>query len=281
MLEEELGVALLRRGPRGVSPTAAGLKAAGVAKRVLSELEELRRSVRKADLEEVEVVRLGVQPFLASEILPAILRRRRWQGRLMVRERPWYRLAEAVLSGEVDAAVTAFAGAPPRGVRLLPLFDLGYAAFSTESRPPSRLGDLVSGPLVLVQDGSEIELRLGEVARQAGGSLAVAFSSEQGISVFEMVAEGLGTGILPECFAARARRRRVRYREVKRGMPRLQVVALVRTGAAFTEGLVALLRGIADAACSLGGRRSRAGAWEAWEREIESDQEAGGSSRRR
>ncbi|MCS4504793.1 LysR substrate-binding domain-containing protein [Arhodomonas aquaeolei] len=59
-LEEELGVTLLTRSARGVSPTEAGLELLGYARSILSQLEQAREALRAGSVDPHGSVRLGL-----------------------------------------------------------------------------------------------------------------------------------------------------------------------------------------------------------------------------
>ncbi|WP_440996808.1 LysR substrate-binding domain-containing protein [Arhodomonas sp. SL1] len=59
-LEEDLGVGLLTRSAKGVSPTEAGLELLGYARSILSQLEQAREALRAGSLDPHGSVRLGL-----------------------------------------------------------------------------------------------------------------------------------------------------------------------------------------------------------------------------
>lgn len=231
-LEDELGVKLLKRLPRGVEPTAAGEHVSQVARRVLRELSQLGKELRRRDLMPGPVLRLGVQPFIASEILPRMVRHLpKGLGRLSVRERAYPRLIDALLSEEVDLVVMAGAKRVPAGLVVRPLFVLHYGLFCSckhplASRKRVSLADLLKYEVVLFQDATHLEQRLMDRAAELDVGLNIVFSGDHGISAFEMVSEGLGVGLLPLSFAHRAKRRKLKVIPLSEPELALEVVAL-------------------------------------------------------
>jgi len=233
-LEDELGMKLLKRLPRGVVATPAGEHVALVARRVLRELSQLSKEVRRRHLLPGPMLRLGVQPFIASEILPQVLRTLpKGMGRLTVRERPQLRLIDALLSDEVDVVVMAATERLPSGLEVRPLLTVNYGLFCPAKHPLTlkrriMLSDLLKYEVVLFQDSTHIEQRLMERAVDANEELNVVFSGDHGISAFEMVSEGLGVGLLPMSFAPRAKRRRLKVLPIGDPKISLHVVAIYR-----------------------------------------------------
>src|SRR5207342_3389121 len=72
-LEDELGVALVERAPRKVMLTPAGRDIAERARRVLSEVEQLKESARRTRDPEAGSVRLGIFPTLGPYLLPHVV----------------------------------------------------------------------------------------------------------------------------------------------------------------------------------------------------------------
>lgn len=233
-LEDELGVKLLKRLPRGVEATPAGEHVAEVARRVLRELAQLGKEVRRRQLMPGPILRLGVQPFIASEILPRhVCNLPKGMGRLTVRERPQQRLLDALLSNEVDVVLMTATDRIPAGLSVRRLFTEQYGLLCPSKHPLANrkrigLDDLLKYEVVLFQDSAHLEQRLMDLAHETDAMLNVVFSGDHGISAFEMVSEGLGVGVLPMSFAPRARRRRLRVIPINEPDLVLEVVAICR-----------------------------------------------------
>jgi LysR family hydrogen peroxide-inducible transcriptional activator len=231
-LEDELGVKLLRRLPRGVAPTPAGEHVAQVARRVLRELGQLEKDVRRRNLGSLSVFRLGVQTFIASEVLPDVLADLpKSLGRLMVLERPQSGLIDALVANEADLVLMAKIERIPSSIAVRPLFTVPYALFCPLSHPLAqkrqpKLADLLRYELVILQDSNRIEQLLLDQARRLDVDLRIAFSGEHGISAFEMISRGLGVGLLPLSFARRAQRRRLRVVSLDEPEMRIEIVAM-------------------------------------------------------
>ncbi|WP_157062694.1 LysR family transcriptional regulator, partial [Pseudoxanthomonas dokdonensis] len=72
-LEEELGVSLVERAPRKVMLTPAGRDAAERARRIISEVEQMKEAARRSQDPEAGTVRLGMFPTLGPYLLPHVI----------------------------------------------------------------------------------------------------------------------------------------------------------------------------------------------------------------
>lgn len=109
-LEHELGAILLDRGPRGASPTAAGLALRPFAEAAIGAVAQGRRAVRAiADLEDGEV-RIGAGAMACSYLLPERLTafRDRYPGiDLQLREYFAAEVRRQVQTGTLDLGIVA------------------------------------------------------------------------------------------------------------------------------------------------------------------------------
>jgi LysR family transcriptional regulator, nitrogen assimilation regulatory protein len=104
-LEEDLGVALLERHSRGVSPTRAGALLDERARAILALVEDTRREVSACDRDQSETVRLGLTPALMLVIGPELAvaaRDRLPKVFLSLAEEMSHRLVDALTRGELD-----------------------------------------------------------------------------------------------------------------------------------------------------------------------------------
>lgn len=148
-LEERAGQPLLTRGKTGVAPTAAGLRLAGHARRILALGDEAMRDLRGESLQ--GALRLAVTDYFRPGELARLLRR-------LGESYPQVRLSVSVLKsaaveaghaeGEFDVALsmrilgTAAAGSTARGPGLLrrePLSWMGAAGTRLVPGEPLRL----------------------------------------------------------------------------------------------------------------------------------------------
>lgn len=142
-LEEEMGVALLQRLPRGVRLTQAGVSFYESAQRILAELGRLRQQLASNQGHAQATVVLGVSPTLARVLLPGLFEKCQdsLEGvGLRTREAFTPALLEWLERGVIDMAIVT--NPPPmRSVALQPL--LGEP-FALVSHPSMRVGPVVS-----------------------------------------------------------------------------------------------------------------------------------------
>ncbi len=107
LLEKELGVALLARHSRGISPTQAGVFLFERAKKILADMDETARQVRDMREGAHEHVVLGVTPSMVLLLGPEILIQARQEvpglSISLVEERSPV-LLEALEAGHIDVA---------------------------------------------------------------------------------------------------------------------------------------------------------------------------------
>jgi DNA-binding transcriptional LysR family regulator len=103
-LEEELGVTLVERGPKGVSLTPKGLEAAAFARDIVQRYNSMR--VRISDAAALNaVIRIGVIGTIVHTWLPSLIERLRNDYRSVIFEldaTTSIKIAEAVANGEID-----------------------------------------------------------------------------------------------------------------------------------------------------------------------------------
>lgn len=220
-LEDELGAQLLVRGARGVTLTPAGQRTLASARRVLREMEQLRVDAKRRSFRARATVRVAVQPHLATELLPrafgAARRPTAKSWRIEFRERTPARLVESVAGGGADLGLLDLASAPRGALAFEELARIPYALFCRDDhalagRGPVKLAALVEHPLLVYENSPGLNQRLHAIATRRGVELDVPLSSELAATIFEFVVAGAGAAVLPQSFAARAKRRHLAMR---------------------------------------------------------------------
>jgi LysR family transcriptional regulator, hydrogen peroxide-inducible genes activator len=262
-LEDELGVALIERGPREASVTPAGREVLRRARRVLEEIRELgeaarwRRGLRGR-------LRLGVIPTVAPYLLPAALPLMREQNvalDLGVREAPTALLLEELRRGALDAVIVALPVAQDELVEaelfqdrfLLAGSARQIAGLGSETAQPAGLDP---GRLLLLDDGhcladqalAACALRREETRMDLRGSSLS--------TLCRLAEEGVGLTFVPEIAvrAETASAPRLALRRFATPEPR-RVVGLVRRRVSDDDGwfgeLAEVLRRAAQAELDL------------------------------
>jgi DNA-binding transcriptional LysR family regulator len=216
-LEAELGARLLERKARGVVPTKAGERLLLTARRLLAEVDDCKRDIRRRNFPGLPELRIGLAPFLAAVMLPRALAK--FLGgqdsyRIIVRELPHGQLPEALSNRVIDLALITRARPLPVTLETRELFTLQYAVFCPRQHPlvrlrQLRLRDLLPHRLALYHDPAGFADRISQLGVEAGVPARIIFSSDQALTVFEMASAGLGVAVLPTLFRDRAKRRRM------------------------------------------------------------------------
>lgn len=106
-LEDELGMLLVERAPRRVMLTPAGREIAERARRILSEVDQLKESARRTRDPEAGSVRLGIFPTLGPYLLPHVvpnIRERFPRLELLLVEEKTEVILRQLREGRLDAA---------------------------------------------------------------------------------------------------------------------------------------------------------------------------------
>ena len=205
-LEARLGVQLIERGARRVTPTPAGREVLRRARRIEGELREMRAAARLG-LGLGGRLRLGVIPTVAPYLLPValpLLRGRNIGLDLGVREAQTQGLIEELQAGELDAVVVALPLAPP-DLAATPLFDDRFLLAGSQPQiaalrggAPSRPEAMAPDRLLLLEDGhclADQSLAACGVAREA---TRVDMRASSLATLCRLVEEGFGLTLLPE-----------------------------------------------------------------------------------
>ncbi|MGH2341264.1 LysR substrate-binding domain-containing protein [Segnochrobactraceae bacterium EtOH-i3] len=203
-LEEELGVQLFERGPRRVMLTPAGQDAVERARRILSDVDELREAARRSRSTEAGTLRLGVFPTLGPYLLPHVVPRirARFPGlELLLFEEKSADLLARLSDGSLDAAFLAL---PVHDSRLHAefLFEEPFlvalpADHPLASRTEITLDELGQHNLMLLEDGHCLRDQALEVCRLSGARETSEFRATSLETLRQMVAAGVGVTLLP------------------------------------------------------------------------------------
>lgn len=213
-LEEELGVALFERGKTEVTVTPVGERVAEQARRVLEELEGVKRIAQQARDPLVGPLRIGaiytVGPYLFPRLVP-ILHETAPQMPLVIEENYTARLRERLVAGELDAILVCLPFEEP-GVVTLPLYDEPFLVMVPARHPWAKrkaipTEDLSKETVLLLGAGHCFRDQVieacpscvGPPAAEGGLQKAVEGSSLE--TIRHMVASGMGITVLP-CTAA-------------------------------------------------------------------------------
>lgn len=213
-LEAELETKLFLRKPRGMEPTAAGLKLLAHAQQILSAFETAASEIRHGRAEISGNIAIGI-PVSVIRVIGATLMRQMIEDYPRVRLLIWEGLSRmtynALRTGEIDAALIY--NPPPDSqtfrTALLEeeLFCIGSREIIGEPDTPIRLEDMSDLPIALLQSGTlsrALVDRPAELARmEAVARIQLASSACTSIAL----KEGLACTLAPKMLVGEELRR--------------------------------------------------------------------------
>ena len=203
-VEEELGVRLFERGPRGVLVTPTGAEVVAQVRRVLEETARVKAVARQRSDPLKGVFRLGVIHTVAPYLLPplvAALRHRAPAMPLDVEENTTANLDRMLRAGEIDAAILALPYEAP-GIEVRPLFDetfrvvvpAGHRLARKKAIEPSALD---TDELLLLPVGHCLRDQVLDTCREFARPPPPGRQGNSLETLRSMVASGLGITVLP------------------------------------------------------------------------------------
>ena len=203
-LEGTLGVQLFERGPRGLTPTAAGAPIIAQARIVLEEVQKLREFARTAQDPMAGTLRVGVIPTLGPYLLPHLLpaiRKTYPKLRLLLSENLTAQLIEALRGHMLDCALIALP-VTPEGLETMELFREPFelalpAGHGLAKKKRVQPQDLADENLLLLAEGHCLRDQALDVC---GAAMRASREEVQATSLEtlrQMVAAGIGCTLLP------------------------------------------------------------------------------------
>lgn len=203
-LEDELGVALVERAPRRVMLTPAGRDAAERARRIVSDVEEMKEAARRSQNPEAGTVRLGIFPTLGPYLLPHVVQRVRErfpQLELLLIEEKTEVILRQLREGRLDAGVLALPLHDDQ-LHLEFLFEEPFVLVVPEMHTLAKnksltLQDLAHESLLLLEDGHCLRDQALDVCHLAGAGEKNGFRATSLETLRQMVAANVGITLLP------------------------------------------------------------------------------------
>ncbi|MCV6598216.1 MAG: LysR substrate-binding domain-containing protein [Mangrovicoccus sp.] len=202
-LEENLGSALIERGPRSLRLTRFGQDVAKHGAEILRAVEELGEMARAAQERPLARLRLGVIPTIAPYLLPQLigaLAEARPGLDLHLRESLTATLLDELLSGQIDAAIVALP-ISESSLAEYPLFSEEFVLVRPQAeaqQPAPDAAALATMRLLLLEEGHcfrDQALSFCDLRRPlARGSLDGSTLS----TLVQMVGAGIGVTLIPQ-----------------------------------------------------------------------------------
>jgi DNA-binding transcriptional LysR family regulator len=215
-MEETLGVPLLLRGRRGVTPTPAGEALLRHARLVFQQLQRMRAELGDHAQGLKGTVRLACNTAALSEYLPGVLAgflARHAHVDVALEERPSHEVAKAVREGAADLGILSDAvdlsqleSYPFRLDRLVAVTAPGLAQLLSPDGRPVGFVRLLDLDHVGLAGDSALFNYLELQARRLGRTMHARVRVRGFDAICRMVEAGVGIGIVPEPAAQRCAR---------------------------------------------------------------------------
>ncbi|MBW8887497.1 MAG: LysR family transcriptional regulator [Fibrobacteres bacterium] len=203
-LEEELGLSLFERQPKGVRLTAAGENLLPFARAILDQSDRMAQAARALKDPRTGPLHLGVIPTLAPYLMPALVpftHRLYPKVELFLSELRTSDLLQALEDGRVEAAVLA---TPVESAHFEsePVFTEPFCLAVHEKHPLARkhslsVDDLAGQTLYLLEDGHCLKDQALEVCATAGAHEHPHFRGTSLETLRQMIGSGNGTTLMP------------------------------------------------------------------------------------
>jgi LysR family hydrogen peroxide-inducible transcriptional activator len=203
-LEEELGLSLFERQPKGVRLTAAGENLLPFARAILDQSDRMAQAARALKDPRTGPLHLGVIPTLAPYLMPALVpftHRLYPKLELFLSELRTRDLLQALDDGQVEVALLA---TPVESAHFEsePVFTEPFCLAVHEKHPLARkhslsVDDLAGQTLYLLEDGHCLKDQALEVCATAGAHEHPHFRGTSLETLRQMIGSGNGTTLMP------------------------------------------------------------------------------------
>jgi LysR family nitrogen assimilation transcriptional regulator len=214
-MEDELGVALLHRGTRGVQPTEAGERLLKRAQAILAEFAGLREQVRGEAEQPAGEVRIGLPGTVSEQFSVPLIQaaRERYPAiRIRIAEAMSGFVLDWLRRGEVDLAVI-YATSDLKGLGTHHVLTEELCLFAAVGAKPPKvpgrpvpLAEATALDLILPGPGHGLRDQIDEAAAGVGAVIQPAIEIESYSQIKRLVEQGFGYAILPRMAIAEQER---------------------------------------------------------------------------
>jgi DNA-binding transcriptional LysR family regulator len=212
-MEEVLGVALLKRGRRGVEPTAAGENLLGHARVILHNIETMRGDLQAFARGLKASVHLLTNTSGLSEYLPKVLAaflQEYPHVDIDVEERESTEIAKAIASGAADLGLAAEHALPDSIERIAFSEDRLVLVAARHDELARRrqidFSEVVGRDFVGLTAASALHSHIAGHAARLGARLSYRARLNNFDAIGQMVAAGIGVAVMPDVAAKRCAR---------------------------------------------------------------------------
>ncbi|NNC73377.1 MAG: LysR family transcriptional regulator [Sphingomonadaceae bacterium] len=260
VLEKRLGVPLVERHTRGVELSPVGRDIAERARTILVEVKDLRDLAQRAGDRLAGTIRFGASPTLGPYLMPpviAALHRSQPDLRLYMREGIPDSLALELVRGSIDMLLGPL---PIEGqtLQVEPLFSEPLLLVAPPDHPLAKkknatLADLAGHDVLTLDRRHHLHRDAETLCREHAMALLHDYEGTSLDSIRQMVASGLGLGILPRLYVRSeiGHGGDVALLDVKGWKAGRGIGVAWRRGAGFADRYAAIGENIRDAAAKL------------------------------
>lgn len=247
-LEEELGVLLVERTNRQVQMTDAGKAMAQQARHILASVKILKETAYAFQDPMAGELHVGLIPTVAPYLLPIImpeLTSRCPKLKLWLHEHQTHVLLDKLRNGEMDLLILALP-VETKEFHEIDLFEEPFwLAVSAQDplakRKTINLSDLNKREMLLLEEGHCLRGQALDVCFSAGASEQAGFQATSLETLRHMIAEGMGSTLMPELAVHRdSNRDSIRYIPFSSPQPTRRIGMLFRRNSYRIEAFQAL-----------------------------------------
>jgi DNA-binding transcriptional LysR family regulator len=207
-LEEKLGMPLLRRNARGVSPTEAGKVLLERTLRLEEDIDGIQRTFATMAKCVTGMLRVAVQAPVSSVLLPELVRnyRARYPDvHLELVEGFSGDVIEKLLAGLIDVAIVDIPSTPFAELNVTPIWVETFSLFGWIDAPavqpdrtmPVTLADIAELPLIAPSSRHAARHLLEEAFERRSLKFRPVLEANGVLMIFELVRAGLGYTVMP------------------------------------------------------------------------------------